>query len=301
MHFPRPGFVAVLALTLVASARSEVIYEKTSSYNHIVVTEDRDGLRTLRFERNGARQSVVKVGDPDYIDLPYVRALLVSLAIVEAPRRVLVVGLGGGTFPSFLHRHYPNATVDTVEIDPEVVEVAKTFFGLSEDGLLRVHVNDGRRFIEACDEPYDLIVLDAYGSESIPYHLATREFLESVRQALTPRGLVAGNVWGRGSNPLYDSMVHTYREVFERLNILDVPGAGNRILFATRNGQRIKRKELLRRAGAITREKGFSFDLAAMVRYGLDTAATKSSGGRILLDREAESLPRDTPTEVSPF
>src|SRR6266571_3653298 len=197
---PRPylraGLFAVVALCALACAAQTVIYEKPSRYNTIIVTEDHNGLRTLLFERGGTRQSVVKPGDPDHLELRYAKVALVGLALCEDPRRILVVGLGGGTLPTFLRKHYPSAAIDVAEIDPDVVDVAKKFFGFREDERMRAHVGDGRQFIENVREPrYDVIFLDAYGAESVPAHLTTREFLQAVRRAVVPSGVVVGNIW----------------------------------------------------------------------------------------------------------
>ena len=276
----------VLALCVIAPADQKVLYEKDSPYNTIVVTEDDQGLRTLWFEKGGVRQSVVKVGDPDHIELPYARAMPVGLTLVENPRRVLIVGLGGGTIPSFLHKHYPRMTIDVVDIDPDVVDVAKRFFAFREDATMHAYVADGRRFIEECRDPYDVIFLDAFGSENIPYHLATREFLQAVRRALTPNGIAVGNVWSRSSNPLYDSMVRTYQEVFDELCILDVQGAGNKILLALPRQQRIRPAELARRATRVSKEKQFRFDMGEVVIYGYRYAGKKNPRGRVLTDKD---------------
>ena len=185
MIVERKLFSVALLVVVVASCtrtRSDdkVLYEEKSTYNTIIVTEDDSGLRTLWFEQGGSRQSVVKVGDPDHMELPYTRVMPVGLAFVEKPRRVLIVGLGGGTIPTFLHPHFPRLTIDVVDIDPQVVEVASKYFGFRQETTLRVHVDDGRRFIENCRNPYDIIFLDAFSSDSIPYHLSTQEFLRSV-------------------------------------------------------------------------------------------------------------------------
>jgi len=283
------GLLAVLAATLtvglVAPAAEKTLYKKQSAFSTIVVTEDEQGLRTLWFEENGARQSVVKVGDPDHLDLAYARVMPVGMALVENPRRVLIVGLGGGTIPMFLHKHYPKTAIDVVDIDPDVVDVAKRFFAFREDATLRAHVDDGRRFIEKCRNPYDIIFLDAFGSENIPYHLATREFLQAVRKAVAPGGVVVGNVWSRGSNPLYDSMVRTYQEVFEELYVVDVSGAGNKILVALPRRQRVERDDLARRAGRISTEKQFRFDLGDAVQYGFRRPGEDGSRGQVLTDK----------------
>jgi len=280
------AYVALVALVALAHVDRTVLYEKASAYNTIVVTEEENGLRVLRFGKDGARQSVVKLGDPDYLALPYLQVALVGLALSEEPRRFLVVGLGGGTLPMFLRKYYPNATIDAVDIDADVVDVAKKFFGFREDGLMNAHIGDGRQFIEKVRRPYDVIFLDAFGSNSIPAHLTTQEFLRAVRRAVTPGGVVVGNVWGRRANPLYDSMVRTYQEVFDELVILDVRGAGNMILLALSRKQPLSRDELTQRARKVSTARRFPFDLGDSVKYGFLDARAKSQRGRVLRDRD---------------
>jgi spermidine synthase len=282
------ALLALLALAACHSAAAEpkVLYEKQSAYNTIVVTEDADGLRTLAFERNGVRQSVVKPGDPDRVELPYARAMPVGLALVEEPRRVLIVGLGGGTIPSLLRKHYPRMTIDVVDIDPEVVAVAKRFFGFREDAAMHAYVRDGRQFIEQCREPYDLVFLDAYGSENIPYHLATREFLAAARRAVGPKGAVVGNVFDAAYNRYYDAMVRTYQAVFDELYVLDVPDRGNKILVGLPHAARLEQAELTRRARALSRQKALPFDLGDLVAAGWHRQSFVDPRVRVLLDKD---------------
>ncbi len=147
--YGRIGLLLVL-LACLASARAAetVLYEKKSEYNTVIVTEDAFGYRVLRFESSGARQSIGKPGEPGYLGFAYTKVAFVGLALSREPSRVLVVGLGGGTMPMFLRKYYPNATIDAVDIDPEVVHVAREYFGFKEDERLRAHVGDGRRFVE---------------------------------------------------------------------------------------------------------------------------------------------------------
>ena len=281
----RAGLCAFLALSLVACAQN-VIYEKTSAYNTIIVTEDSNGLRTLLFERFGGRQSVVKPGDPDHLELAYARTALAGLALCEGPRRVLVVGLGGGSLPMFLRKHYPAAAIDVAEIDPGVVDVAKQFFGFREDALTRAHVGDGRQFIENVRQGYDIIFLDAFGARDVPKHLTTQEFLLAVRRALVTSGVVVSNVWRPSANPLHDSMVRTHQEVFDELFILDVPGDVNNILLALPRKQPLNRSELAQLARKISAAKQFRFDLGEQVEYGFHYASKKSGPGRVLRDAD---------------
>lgn len=280
------GLLAGFALVALAHAGETVLYEKASRYNTIVVTEGDGGVRTLRFGRGGARQSVVKPGDPDYLALPYARVALVGLALSGEPRRFLVVGLGGGTLPMFLRKYYPEAAIDAVDIDPKVVAVARKFFGFREDELMQAHVADGRRFIEKTRRPYDAIFLDAFGTDSIPTQLTTQEFLQAVRRAVAPGGVVIGNVWGRSANALYDSMVRTYQEVFDDLFILNVQGSGNVILLALPRRQPLDREALAQLAREVSAARRLPFDLGEPGRYRFLDARAQSQSGRVLRDRD---------------
>ncbi|MBI4292805.1 MAG: fused MFS/spermidine synthase [Betaproteobacteria bacterium] len=279
------GVLTLVAMSLLACAAETVIHERASGSGTIIVTESTDGLRTLLFERGGARQSIVKPGDPDHLELQYARVAMVGLALCEGPRRILVVGLGGGTLPSFLRKHYPEAWIDAVEIDAEVVDVAKKFFGFREDARMRAHVDDGRRFIENIRRPtYDAIFLDAFGGDSVPLHLTTREFLRAVRRALMPSGVVIGNIWDRPSNRLYDSMVRTYQEEFDELFILDVFNDINKILLALPRKQPLSQSELALLARRVSSDGKFRFDLGDLVDYGFLHAREKNRNGRVLRD-----------------
>ena len=277
---------AFAALSVSGCTAQTVIYEKASPYNTIIVTEDYKGMRTLLFERGGGRQSVVKPGDPDHLELPYARVALAGLALCEEPRRILVVGLGGGSLPMFLRKHYPAAAIDVAEIDPGVVDVAKQFFGFREDELTRAHVGDGRQFIENVRQGYDIIFLDAFGARDVPKHLTTQEFLLAVRRVLVTSGVVVSNVWRPSANPLHDSMVRTHQEAFDELFILDVPGDVNNILLALPRKQPLNRSELAQLARKISAAKQFRFDLGEQVEYGFHYASGKSGPGRVLRDAD---------------
>lgn len=283
-----PSFAALLALTalsLVSCAAQTVLYENRGAEGTVIVTQDANGLRTLLFEHGGARQSVVKPGDPDHLELPYAKAALVGLALNDRRERMLIVGLGGGTLPMFLRRHYPGAQIDVVDISPQVLDVARRYFGFREDERLQAHVADGRKFVEnARPGAYDIIFLDAFGADSVPAHLTTREFLLAVRRALDPQGVVVGNIWGRGSNVLYDAMVRTYQEVFDELYILSVREAANHILLALPRRQPLSQAELAERARRISSARKFRFDLGDIVHAGFLHARERDPASRVLLD-----------------
>jgi spermidine synthase len=285
---PRKIALAVLlvafSLCAQACADERVLSERQSQYNTIIVSENGQGLRILRFEKGGARQSVVKPGDPDHLELPYARAILAGFAFCEQPRRVLIVGLGGGTLPSFFRKHYPELVIDVVELDPVVLEVAKEYFEFREDARMHVTIEDGRKFIEECRTPYDLIFLDAFDRDSVPYALTTQQFLESTRRAIAPTGAVVGNIWSRETNRLHDAMVRTYQEVFREVYLFDVPQVGNEILIALPGRASLDGNEVARRASEISRRRRFPFDLGTIVDGGVERLVEKDPQAIVLQD-----------------
>ena len=278
--------VALLAFSGRAAAAERIVLERKSPFNTIFVSEDDGGLRILRFERWGARQTVVKLGDPDHLELPYARVVPIALVFVEEPASALVIGLGGGTIPSFLRKRFPDMKIDAVDIDPGVVEVAKSHFGFREDARMRAHVADGRRFVEQTQQRYDIVILDGFGTDSVPPHLTTREFLQSVRRLLTPRGVAVGNLWGREVNTLYDSMVKTYRSVYDDLRVIDVPASGNKILIASPRSVEMSQQEMMIRARAVTSRLSLRFDISEVVERNLRPPGNDGVAGRLLTDAE---------------
>lgn len=278
------GAAASLLLAGSPGAADRVLLERESAYNAILVTEDEQGLRAMYFGGGRARQSVVKPGDPDHLEARYVQAFPVALAFMQQPRRMLAIGLGGGVVPMFMHRHRPGLHIDVVELDPEVIAVARSHFGFRDGGTLRAFAGDGRRFIERTKVRYDIVFLDAYGSESVPHALTTQEFLAGVRRTLTPRGVVIGNIWGRNDNPAYDSMVQTYRSVFGEVWILDLENALNKLVIARAKGDGVTREELVRRARELTGAMRLRNDLGGIVERGLRPPGADGEGSRVLTD-----------------
>src|SRR5574340_860560 len=118
-------------------------YSHTSEHHRIHVA-DWNGVRTLRFERN--QQSSMRLDDPFGTDIEYIGYLHLPLAVKPDARHALVIGLGGGTLVKQLWRDHPSLHIDAVEIDAEVAEVAREFFGVPDDPRIAVHVAEGRSF-----------------------------------------------------------------------------------------------------------------------------------------------------------
>jgi spermidine synthase len=261
-----------------------ILHRSQSDYNTIIVAQDDDGVVTLQFTDDGPCQSAVKPYDPSYLELPYSRVMPLFLGVVPNPKRMLVLGLGGGAVPRFFHRSLPDLTVDVVEIDREVLNVAIRYCGLRQDERLIVHLEDGREFIERADSRYDVVILDGFDSDQVPLHLRTLEFLRAVRAALNVGGVVVANVWGRKHNAEYDHMLATYRAAFEDLYILDVPAPGTKIFLGLPRTQPITRGELIERADEVFRKHSFGFRAGQIIAGFRHADQEQGPPGRILTD-----------------
>ncbi|QSQ24412.1 fused MFS/spermidine synthase [Pyxidicoccus parkwayensis] len=247
----------------------------------LIVTEDDEGRRFLQFGWLGASQSVVWPGFPLRLESDYTRAMVAALAFVAEPRRILVVGLGGGALPMFLRAVLPQAQVDVVELHSEVVDVARRYFGFHEDASLRVLVADARHVIASPGPAYDAILLDAYGPRGIPPPLATREFLQAARARLAPGGVVVGNVLrlvGRWNS----AMARTWEQSFAQLYAHTVEESANQVLIGLPDAEKRARAGLNARADRLTREWGIPFNLRTRVarRYQGGLQLVHASGTR---------------------
>lgn len=214
---------------------TDTVYQQKSLYRNILVVEG-EGYRCMKFGRFHARHTCIQIGQPQRLVLNYTKGLLASLYLAEqAPRRVLILGLGGGVMPMALRMLDADMEIDTVELDPAVVKVAQSHFSYQEDARLRTHVQDARVFVrqqQRRGSQYDLVLIDAFDRDYIPEHLLTREFLQQVRSLLTPTGVLAANTFAAGALARHEAA--TYQAVFDQLYQLDMDG-GNRILLARRD------------------------------------------------------------------
>jgi spermidine synthase len=238
-----------------------VILEKESAYHQIRVAEKGE-MRTLQFGR-GALQGAVYPDDPVAMALSYTRALPIGLAFVQ-PRRVLMIGLGTGSVPRLLRAGFPDLEIDVAEIDPDVVEVARQHFFVREDPLYRVWTSDGRTFVKQAKEPYDLVILDAFHADTIPFHLTTVEFLREVKGVMTDSGAVVSNLAQWKTDGLYGAMLKTYQAAFGRIALFPVRERANVVLAATADGRGRSKAEVQAAAQRLQGRMHASVDLAGV-------------------------------------
>jgi spermidine synthase len=148
----------------------------------------------------------------------FTQAMMLGLLWKPEPCRIYVLGFGGGRLPMVLHHHFPGVQVESTEVDPDVAEIASTYFGIRTDERLKVILQDGRQYLEQCgaDKRFDIIMVDAFsGLGYSPFPLATEEFHQLCSRNLTDGGVLVVNLL-LGDYLLHDKMrtlVDCFRDV----------------------------------------------------------------------------------------
>ena len=228
------------------------MYEHESDFHRLKVT-DNGAWRVLKFERN--QQSSMALDDPFDSDIEYVDYLHLSMAVKPDAMRTLVIGLGGGSVVKRMWRDYPPMHIDAVEIDPDVVDVAREYFALPDDERIAVAIGDGREFLRRNRHTYDIVIIDAFDDDEVPRHLTTDEFMREVHDRLAPGGVVVynviGSLYGPHSRP-FRSLHRTLSGVWRRIWLFPLghagqPGEASRNIIALASDTNLTTEALLAR------------------------------------------------------
>ena len=229
----------ILLAPFLAGAEKAVLFDRISAYHHIQVY-DEDGTRTLSF--NGSWETKMSLTNPLAGHFEYTEYFQMPWLWNHDIKRVLMEGLGGGSTQRAYQHYYTNVMVDTVEIDPVVVEVAKKYFAVEETPKHKIHINDGRVFLRQTTNIYDVILMDAYSTtrygSSLPRQLATKEFFTLASQHLSTNGILAYNVIGQILGfraTLIGAMYRTLSEVFPHVYMFPVGESQNVVFVATKS------------------------------------------------------------------
>ena len=229
-----------------------------TQYNDIYITKRRAEL-TMAFQLKGwdYTESVVNLREPDDLPVRYTRIMTIAAIYPPAPKRLLMIGLGGGSISTYLGRAMPEVIIDNIEIDPGVVAAAKKYFGLRENTRMRFLTGDGRVMLKRSKEQYDLILVDAFRGGYVPFHLLTREFYTLLKQHLAPTGAVAFNV--HDGTKLYLSTIRTLASVFPSVHLYP-SGEGETTTVATA-APAPDQETLASRAASLQQRYNFRFPL----------------------------------------
>ena len=272
------GLLAVPVGTIKESGDEQVVYETETSYQYVRVVE-RGGERHLELNEGRGIHSVyrpdtVLTGDiwDGYLVLP-----LASLR--SPPRRIAILGNGGGTTVRAYARYFPATEIDAVEIDGDLNDIGRRYFGLRDRPGLRLYAQDARPFLRRTGRRYDAIFIDAYRQPYIPFYLATREFFELARRHLTPGGVIVLNAaHPERSVALEQVLSATLADVFPTVMRYPIEPT-NTLLLAT--GARASRSRLR------SATRWLAPELRPLAREAAAGLSPRLRGGRVYTDDRA--------------
>ncbi|WP_435886705.1 fused MFS/spermidine synthase [Streptomyces erythrochromogenes] len=225
--FGTPALVLAVAAGGLATTVAPGGCDTETRYHcaRVVADPDRAGGRTLVLD--GVRHSYVDVDDPTHLQFAYVRAIasVVDAAFpAGAPLAAHHLGGGGLTFPRYLAATRPGTRSLVSEIDGGVVRIDRDRLGLGPDGGIGVRVEDGRIGLRRLETgSRDLVVGDAFGGVSVPWHLTTAEAMADVRRVLKEDGLYVANLIDHGDLAFARAEVATLGRTFAHVAVVGRP------------------------------------------------------------------------------
>lgn len=270
-HLTAASMAYVLPLRVWARTPSpETILEEVHSpFNHIRIHQQ-GTVRTMYFVADTGTQYIesrIDLRRPVSLDLDYSRTMMAGLLVQPQIKRMLMIGVGGGQLSNYFYHRFPDVEIDAVDIDPEVIRLAKAYFLVPDgDPRYRTYADDGRVFIERAKQSWDMIILDAFRGIFVPYHLKTYEFYQACLAHLSPRGVVVANL--HNNTKMYANDRETLAQVFPN-SYSFVSESGNQTTFVASAAKQRVGVYAMRKA-AQTLQDQFDFDLLGLTaRYYL--------------------------------
>ena len=277
--------------TSFAFWESGLTYEGESVYNYLQVKETPNSVILSTNVLFGVQSVLVKEGALTGMYYDYAMAAPYMCGVKDKAENgedvdVLILGMGSGTYATQLSRYFDNVNVTGVEIDDKITDLAHKYFELPDTTSVTTY--DGRAYLAAVSDQYDVIMVDAYQDITIPFQMSSVEFFSLVKEHLAPGGVMVVNMnmysdetqSGSQEATINTYLADTISSVFKNVVVVDVPGATNKELFATESDEFLTNLES--NAAKEQNEK-----LAAMMERALLTATEYEAGENIMTDDKA--------------
>lgn len=275
------GFAGFLLLTSLSSPAPVVAddrlpgaieHEVQSTYSHIRIRRA-GNIRTMIFVRDSgeeAYESQMNMRSPHLLRFSYLQHMFTSYLLQPEQKKVLIVGLGGGSMVHFLQKHAPDCEVDAVEIDPVVVQLAERYFAVKRNKNVRLIVADAFDYFNKNETKYDVIYMDAFLKPSastddtgVPLRLRTIDFYKQLQSRLNDGGSVVFNI---NPHPDMKADLATIAEAFPQSYVFSLPNSEGVVAIGSLQPTRVKADELRAAGREIDRRfksAGFSFETLA--------------------------------------
>jgi spermidine synthase len=214
-----------------SKARSYIDEDTQYSRVWIYNSTDQATGKAIKFMRINNESSSAMFLDSDELVFDYAKYYRLAEHFTPGFKSALILGGAAFSYPKYFLKKYPEATIDVVEIDPELTLMAREHFRLKDDPRMRIFHEDARIFMNRAEDKYDVIYGDAYNSlYTIPWHLTTREAAQKFIEMLNDGGCVVLNIISslEGNASLFlQAELATYKDVFPQVFVFAVMDPGN--------------------------------------------------------------------------
>lgn len=190
-----------------------------------------DGKSRFLYFNVRLMQSEMSLKAPHDLAIRYTQKMMAFLLFQPRPKRIVLIGLGGGSLIKFCYQRMPGTQLTAVELDPNVIAFRDTFLMPPDDDRLQVLEADGAEFLESTEKGIDALLVDAFDKTGFAPSLANREFFDNAYAKLSGNGVLVINL--AGEKETYAGLIGEAMHVFDdQVIVISVPDDGNHILYA---------------------------------------------------------------------
>lgn len=192
---------------------------------------EQNGILALHFDELSV-QSEMNINDPDRLVVGYTRAMMSFLLLDPEPRRIAMIGLGGGSIAKYCYRYLPKSAFTAVEINPDVIALRDEFAIPEDDERFAVNLGDGAAWVKEASN-CDVLIVDGFDASGLPESLSCQEFYDDCHAALSSSGTLVVNLWG--GYPNYEAYLERIRISFsDCVMVVDASDSVNKIVLAVK-------------------------------------------------------------------
>ncbi|UCV17707.1 spermine/spermidine synthase domain-containing protein [Ferribacterium limneticum] len=190
-----------------------------------------DGKSRFLYFNVRLMQSEMSLKAPHDLAIRYTQKMMAFLLFQPRPKRIVLIGLGGGSLIKFCYQRMPGTQLTAVELDPNVIAFRDTFLMPPDDDRLQVLEADGAEFLERTEKGIDALLVDAFDKTGFAPSLANREFFDNAWAKLSGNGVLVINL--AGEKETYAGLIGEAMHVFDdQVIVISVPDDGNHVLYA---------------------------------------------------------------------
>ncbi|MFZ2266918.1 MAG: fused MFS/spermidine synthase [Azonexus sp.] len=190
-----------------------------------------DGKSRFLYFNVRLMQSEMLLKAPNDLAIRYTQKMMAFLLFQPRPKRIVLIGLGGGSLIKFCYYRLPGTQLTAIELDPEVIAFRDSFLLPPDDARLQVLQADGAEYLEKTEKGIDVLLVDAFDKTGFAPSLANREFFENAFAKLSGNGVLVINL--AGEKDTYAGLIGEAMHVFDdQVIVISVPDDGNHVLYA---------------------------------------------------------------------